>query len=229
MPIEVIYPRKSNESAKDYSYKNLLFNIATLILTPGASIEEVVIANKLDVSRTPVREAILRLNKEYFINILPQKSTTVSHIDTDFIEQGMFAFKAIEKAIIEGHCLALDQNFISQVKEIVVKLEQSIESKDNLTFFELNYHFHRLLFNVCKKDKVFTTLEFFYFHLLRESMVEPSLLPLSSLVDDIKRFIEAVEKKEKKDAIMYHAFYIEHLSSDHETLKTAYPSYFLHL
>ena len=227
MPIEVIYPRLPQESAKDYSFKNLLFNIATLILPPGVNIDEGAIATKLDVSRTPVREAILRLNREYFLDIQPQKSTSVSRIDINFIEQGMFALQAIEKAMIENYCLTSQHAFIVQVHRIIDELKETFEREDALSFFQLNYDFHSLLFSACGKDKVFITLQFFYFHILRQAMVDVRVIPLNRLIDDMKGLVAAIEEKNIKKAIMHHTFYIEHLMSDHETLKTAYPTYFI--
>ena len=226
MPIEVIYPRKHDESAKEYSFKNLLFNIGNLLLVPGAAIDEGNIARKLDVSRTPVREAILRLNRELFIDILPQKSTTVSLIDIDFIEQGLFALQAIERAMIEKCSPYINQQYLMELDDMVVDLNQCIEMEDNLSFFQLQYNFHLLLFKGCKKEKVFDGLQFFYFHVLRELMVAPNVLPHNPLVEDIKGMLEAFKEKDMKKALMYHAFYMEHLSCDHEILKTAHPSYF---
>ena len=229
MSIEVIYPRKNNESAKDYSFNNLLFNITTNILPPGVAIEEAHISNKLDVSRTPVREAILRLSREHFIDILPQKSTTVSRIDIDFIEQGLFALQAIERAMIEKCSQFFDYNYFEEMDDIVINLPRLVEIEDYLSFYQLQYNFHFILFKGCKKEKVFETLQFFYYHILRELMIAPDVFPLSPLVDDVKNMVDALKKRDIKKALMYHTFYIEHLSCDHEILKTAHPSYFPHL
>ena len=49
------------------------------------------------------------------------------------------------------------------------------------------------------------------------------------VVDDVKNMVDALKKRDIKKALMYHTFYIEHLSCDHEILKTAHPSYFPHL
>ncbi len=97
MPIEVIYPRKMNESAKDYSFNNLLFNITTNILPPGVAIEESYIANKLDVSRTPVREAILRLSREHFIDILPQKVLRSLELTLILLNKAYSLFKQLRE------------------------------------------------------------------------------------------------------------------------------------
>ncbi len=226
MPIEVIYPRVTNESAKDYSYKNLLFNIATNVLPPGSAIEEAHIANKLDVSRTPVREAILRLNRERFIDILPQKSTTVALIDVDFIEQGLFALQALERTMIKRCSHNIDEAEIAKMEKMVVDLSRCLENGDHLTFFNHLYTFHFMLFKGCKKEKVYEVLVFFYYHVLREIMVALDVFPLTPIIDDIKHLAEAFKQKDVNKALMHHAFHMEHLSCDHEILKTAHPSYF---
>ena len=63
-------------------------NITSLQLAPGTTVSTQELAAKLQVSRTPVREAFIRLQKEDLVEITPQKGTMVSRIDLTRAEKG---------------------------------------------------------------------------------------------------------------------------------------------
>lgn len=65
--------RNKTENNKQYIYKVLKESIMNLALAPGETISEIEISEALNVSRTPVREAIVRLSEEKLINVFPQK------------------------------------------------------------------------------------------------------------------------------------------------------------
>ena len=62
-------------------YDLLRSEILVLTLPPGSLIDEVALANRLELSRTPIREALARLATEGLIDTLPNRSTIVSNID----------------------------------------------------------------------------------------------------------------------------------------------------
>ena len=62
----------------------------SLELPPGTSISEKEIAEKLQVSRTPVREAFLRLSEDELLNVLPQRGTLVTLIDLEHVDEARF-------------------------------------------------------------------------------------------------------------------------------------------
>ena len=61
-------------------YDILQRNIMNLTLIPGTPMSEKDISEKMSVSRTPVREAFIRLSKEALVSIIPQKGSFVSRI-----------------------------------------------------------------------------------------------------------------------------------------------------
>ncbi len=65
-------------------------------LRPGQALSENEIAQRLGVSRTPVREAIIRLESEGLLVVRPQVGTTVAPIDVDAVSDVQFLREAIE-------------------------------------------------------------------------------------------------------------------------------------
>ena len=75
--------RLSKDEVLDIIRDKILY----LDFKPGQIILDTEIANSLQVSRTPVREALLFLKQSGFINIYPQSGTFVSLIDIDLIRE----------------------------------------------------------------------------------------------------------------------------------------------
>ncbi len=76
-------------------------NIIKLHLTPGSAISEAEIADRLAVSRTPIREAFIRLVEDGLLETYPQKGSIISLIDIEQAEEMRFVRKIIEKAILK--------------------------------------------------------------------------------------------------------------------------------
>ena len=74
--------------------------ILDLALEPGAPIVEADVATRFEASRTPVREALLRLADEELVEIRPQRGTYVARLSLARIESSMFVRQAIESAVV---------------------------------------------------------------------------------------------------------------------------------
>ena len=72
--------RKRGEGVK-FVYEILRDEIIDLVLPPGSPIDEIQLAERLSMSRTPIREALVRLASEGLVTTLPNRSTVVSNID----------------------------------------------------------------------------------------------------------------------------------------------------
>lgn len=77
--------------------------IVEVKLLPGRALSEKEIAALLNVSKTPVREAIIRLSEEGFVTVVPQGGTYISPIDVQrYMEACFIRFKLEEGAVIEA-------------------------------------------------------------------------------------------------------------------------------
>ena len=76
-----------NNTIQGAVYERLKKDIITLKLIPGTVISTQDIAEEMQVSRTPVREAFLKLQSEDLVETVPQKLTIVSRINLKLAEQ----------------------------------------------------------------------------------------------------------------------------------------------
>ncbi|QRM46692.1 GntR family transcriptional regulator [Rhizobium sp. BG4] len=74
-------PERKRGSGVKMVYEVLRDEILDLVLPPGSPIDEVQLAERFGMSRTPIREALVRLSGEGLIDTLPNRSTMVANID----------------------------------------------------------------------------------------------------------------------------------------------------
>lgn len=75
-----ILAKKEDESSRQYVRRCLLYNIVNVEIKPGERIIEKEYCDLFQVSRTPIREAILDLHKNHLIDVMPKRGTFVSYI-----------------------------------------------------------------------------------------------------------------------------------------------------
>ncbi len=75
------FPERRRGSGVRLVYDQLRDEILDLVLLPGSPIDEVQLAERFGMSRTPIREALVRLAGEGLVETLPNRSTMVANID----------------------------------------------------------------------------------------------------------------------------------------------------
>lgn len=99
-----LFEKAPNETVREYAYRVLYENIMSLKLPPGTAMSEQELSGILNVSRTPVREAFIRLSQKGLLEILPQRGTFVSKIHTEQLAEFRFFRVTLERAIVELAC-----------------------------------------------------------------------------------------------------------------------------
>jgi DNA-binding GntR family transcriptional regulator len=90
----------AREPARVQAYAVLREAIVSMELEPGALLSENELARRLDVSRTPVREALIRLRDERLVRIVPQRGTFVAPIRLQAVADAQFVREALECAAV---------------------------------------------------------------------------------------------------------------------------------
>jgi len=120
--------------------------IVEVKLLPGRALSEKEIATLLHVSKTPVREAIIRLAEEGFVTVVPQGGTYISPIDVQrYMEACFIRFKLEEGAVIEAtkrHSL----EDIARLKTCLSQQRTAAQDEEFTDFFLLDEEFHRTIF-----------------------------------------------------------------------------------
>lgn len=120
--------------------------ILDLSLEPGAPIVEADVAARFDASRTPVREALLRLADEELVEIRPQRGTYVARLSLARIESSMFIRQAIEAAVVRRLAIRPDRLALcASLAAIVRRHAAVVAAGDVLAALDADTEFHRAL------------------------------------------------------------------------------------
>jgi GntR family transcriptional regulator, rspAB operon transcriptional repressor len=119
--------------------------IIEMEFAPGARLSEHDLAARYEVSRQPVREAMISLANDNFVDIRPQRGTFVSHLSLDRILQSRLIREAIETAIIEQGCCSFDLALTPAFRTNLEIQRVRAEAGDRAGFQAADAEFHALL------------------------------------------------------------------------------------
>ncbi len=123
-------------------------------LKPGERLMEVTIADQLGVSRTPVREAIRKLEKENFVIMIPRKGAYVADLTkTDILE-------VLEIRVeLEGFSAALaarrrSDEELEALGSVIERFNEAMMNRDTKKMIECDNEFHSLIFTASKNQRL---------------------------------------------------------------------------
>lgn len=154
-----LFEKPLQESMREYVYRLLRINIINLNLVPGSSIAEQEIAKMLNTSRTPVREALLKLEQEHLLDIFPQKGTYISLIDPVYVAESKFVREKLESEIVKLACVCFPKEGLFKLHSCLKMQELRINEKNYTKWFELDEIMHRTIFDGCKKSRTWAVIQ----------------------------------------------------------------------
>jgi DNA-binding GntR family transcriptional regulator len=170
-------------------------------LKPGSRLTEQELVLMLGVSRTPLREALLLLDSEGFINVLPRRGAVVSEISQNDVEEIYGAKGILEAAAARLACDKISNETIQELSTLTDEMETTAKDKRNdyRTLLNLNAEFHQLLSDAGGNKKISQfiknlrdqTLRYNYIYLSLQSRIDSS-------VSDHRKIIEALKQKNKE-------------------------------
>jgi DNA-binding GntR family transcriptional regulator len=133
--------------ARDVLYDTLLEGIVQLRYPPGARLSDVAVAAELGVSRTPAREAILRLAEEGLVAVRPRSGTFVTPIDPQAVREAQFIREALELAALNAAMEHPERLDFDALRANVAAQRAAIADDDVPAFAALDAALHQAIFN----------------------------------------------------------------------------------
>ncbi len=131
---------------RDVVFKTLRQAILTGELKPGERLMEIHLANKLGVSRTPIREAIRQLELEGLVIMVPRKGAQVASITEKSLTDVLEVRLALEKLAVELACKRISYEQKEILKEKMLEFEQLAGTDDASLIARADVAFHDAIF-----------------------------------------------------------------------------------
>jgi GntR family transcriptional regulator, rspAB operon transcriptional repressor len=119
--------------------------IVGLTMPPGSAINEKAVCEQLGISRTPLREAILKLSDEHLVVIVPNSGTYVSKIDLQTVFDGQLVRDALEMKVVKLAAVKMSPTFERKLDFNMYQQKRLAAELDYDGFYELDEAFHSMI------------------------------------------------------------------------------------
>lgn len=150
---------------RDVVFKTLRQAILRGEIKPGERLLEIHLANKLGVSRTPIREAIRKLELENLVIMIPRKGAVVAEITEKSLRDVLEVRRALEALAVKLACEKIQDSEIEELKVTAKEFEEALKTGDVTVFAEADVKFHDIIYRTTDNQRLIQLL-----YNLREQM-----------------------------------------------------------
>ncbi|MDD3253474.1 MAG: GntR family transcriptional regulator [Lachnospiraceae bacterium] len=154
-------------------------------LEPGERLMEIQLADRLGVSRTPIREAIRKLELEGLVLMIPRKGAEVAKISEKSLRDVLEVRRSLEELAIELACQRMTEDDINALEAAQAAFKTAVNAGDAMNIAETDEHYHDIIYNGTGNNRLVQIL-----NNLREQMYR---YRLEYIKDADKRQILVVE------------------------------------
>lgn len=201
---------------RDVVYNALREAILVGQLLPGERLMENQLAEKLGVSRTPVREALRMLEIENLVELVPRKGAQVLDMTEKDIINILEIRSALEGLATSLACMKMSKEDLLALRCLEVSFEQAIDDGDRERIAELDEDFHDLILKSTENDKLIQIYENLRIQLYRYRMAHLKLdSSITAIIAHHRNILRAIENHDKEEGatvaqghIKYHTEFI---------------------
>ncbi len=186
---------------RDIVFKTLREAIITGDLKPGERLMEIKLANELGVSRTPVREAIRKLELEGLVIMTARKGAEVAPINEKDLKEVLEIRKSLESLACELACKNANEDDIVKMRVLNESIAKAIAEENIEEITKLDVEFHEVIYSTTKNDRLVHMLHQLKEHIFRYRFEYiKDMKNKEAIVDEHKKIIAAIEQKNSKAA-----------------------------
>lgn len=220
---------EETNNMRSEAYNEIRYRIMHNKYVPGQKVSEKTISEELGIGRTPVREAIIRIERDGLIDVIPQSGTYISQIDMLAASNARYVRQILEVEIMmeatakmtEWDYAALEENLSDQAR--VQRL------KDPDAFFDANEEFHKLFYKAAGREAVWDWLQTVNMQLNRFRWIRLEVTDLNwdTLLDQHRQILSAVHERRIDDVRFDITAHLRLMLSEKKYLLERFPDYFI--
>lgn len=185
-------------------------------LQPGERLMEITLANKLGVSRTPIREAIRKLELEGLVVMIPRKGAHVAHITEQELNDVLEVRRGLEEMAIRKACERITKEELLNLEKAARAFSALTETDNLVALAEADVKFHDVIYEATHNRRLVQLL-----NNLREQMYR---YRMEYLKDAASRILLDKEHKEickairEKDIQKAHDYICQHIDNQQRSI-----------
>lgn len=221
--------RIPHESGRNYALRCIKHNIISLELAPGSRVSDHELAAELGLSRTPVREALMELEKVNIVKMYPQKGSIIAPIDYELMKEAYFMRETLECGVVERCCGISDARRFAPLQENLALQQFYLDNRSPEKLMDLDNAFHRGLFEIADLPHVYTLLSGFTIHFDRIRRLSYQTVKDIKTVSAHRAILAAVLEGDAHMAVQLMKEHLGNYQEEKEELISHYPQYFAHV
>lgn len=206
----------SYKPLREVVYETLREAIKTGALSPGERLMEIQLAEELGVSRTPVREAIRKLELERFVVMIPRRGTYVANLSLKDINE-VFEIRAAVDSLAAGLAAErITEEELEQLERLLVEIADYIEQNDHVKIVAADEAYHDILYRASRNERLVGII-----HNLREQFASFRSVSINypgRLQNTLEEHRQLVEAIAQRDSELAQRKAREHIENAEQTL-----------
>ncbi|HML38775.1 MAG TPA: GntR family transcriptional regulator [Bacillota bacterium] len=134
---------------KDHVYNYIADQILDGSLVPGKKINENSISEKLNISRTPVREALIQLASEGFLENVPRKGFVIKHLNVEEAKETYLIIGILDGTAVALACPLITEQAVKDMEFYATSMDLAIETANFTMYHKLQEEFHNVYLALC--------------------------------------------------------------------------------
>ena len=139
---------------RDVVFKTLRQAILKGELEPGERLMEIQLAERLGVSRTPIREAIRKLELEGLVLMIPRKGAEVARISENNLRDVLEVRRTLEELAVDLACQRMTEDELEELKKTQELFAQAIREGDAMRIAQTDERYHEIIYGSTKNEKL---------------------------------------------------------------------------
>lgn len=139
---------------RDVVFNTLRKGILTGELKPGERLMEIHLANRLGVSRTPIREAIRKLELEGLVIMIPRRGAEVAQITEKSLKDVLEVRRSLDALCAELACIRITEEGKEQLKEACAEFERATKTKDATMIAKADVALHHIIVEATENQRL---------------------------------------------------------------------------
>jgi len=193
-------PKLNVTSLSEQVYDYLLEQMNNGVFLPGSTINISKLSEQLGVSKTPLRDALIHLELEGFVTILPRRGVKVNELTVRDVKNAYELIGSLEATIVSQCFELITADHITKLEEINFKMLEQVKANNFEWYFKSNLAFHNVFVDLSDNELIKKTIL-----PVKQKLYEfPTKVYISEWEEgncgEHQRFIECLKNKDPKGA-----------------------------
>ena len=210
-------------------YHDLFQAILSMKLVPGTPILEREITQRYGISRTPVREAVLRLAKDRLVDVIPKSGTFVARIPFSDVREAIIARQALEGVTVRAATEKASESQIMELRAIVQRQRETAEAGQEEAFHQADDAFHAAIAAAGRLPGIWDMIRQIRIQVERyRRLTLPQPGRMMRVVGEHGDVLDAIARRDADKAVDSMTFHLTKLKLDATVFRDLWPDYFIY-